>query len=188
LRRLVRRVGMSRIGKKPVQIPSGVSINLDGRELTVKGPRGTLTRKFHPEIAINVGSDAVTVTRSSNNAFHRSLHGMTRALIQNMVTGVTEGYIKELEIIGVGYRGEIKNNRLILYVGYSHPVVILPPEGVILEFNAKAGEIKVSGIDKELVGLTADKIRSVRKPEPYKGKGIRYKGEYVRRKAGKTAA
>jgi large subunit ribosomal protein L6 len=179
---------MSRIGKKPVQIPSGVTINLDGRELTVKGPGGTLTRKFHPEIKINVDSDAITVTPHSNNAFHRSLHGMTRALIQNMVTGVTEGYIKELELIGAGYRGEIKNNRLILNVGYSHPVVILPPEGVTLEFNHKTGEIKVSGIDKESVGLTADKIRSVRKPEPYKGKGIRYKGEYIRRKAGKTAA
>ncbi len=179
---------MSRVGKKPVQIPSGVEVKLEGKELTVKGPKGTLVRKFHPEITINIDNGTITVSRTSNNAFHRSLHGMTRALIQNMVIGVTEGYVRELEMVGVGFRAEMKKNYLVLYVGYSHPVVVVPPQGVNLEFDHKAGEIKVSGIDKELVGLTADKIRSVRKPEPYKGKGIKYKGEYIRRKAGKTAA
>ena len=179
---------MSRIGKKPVEIPAGVEVKLDGLEMFVKGPKGTLTKKFHPEIKINMGDKEITVERPSNNAFHRSLHGLTRALINNMVVGVTDGYFKELQMIGVGYRGELKGKNLILHIGYSHPVYVVPPEGVTLEFNPKTSEIKVSGIDKELVGLTADKIRSIRKPEPYKGKGIRYKGEHIRRKAGKTAA
>lgn len=179
---------MSRIGKKPVEIPTGVEIKLVGQSVTVKGPKGELSREFHPRIKISMSDKEVTVERSSNNAYYRSLHGLTRALIQNMVTGVTNGYFKELQMVGVGFRGEMKKNYLILHVGYSHPVVVVPPAGITLEFDAKANEIKVSGIDKELVGLTADKIRSIRKPEPYKGKGIRYKGEYIRRKAGKTAA
>lgn len=179
---------MSRVGKQPVSIPSGVKISLSGQRMTVEGPKGKLEREFHPDIAIQVGDDTVTVTRPSDKTFHRSLHGLTRALIQNMVTGVTDGFVKQLEMIGVGYRGELKGKILILYVGYSHPVVVHPPDGVTLEFNHKEGLITVSGIDKELVGLTADQIRSIRKPEPYKGKGIRYKGEQIRRKAGKTAA
>jgi large subunit ribosomal protein L6 len=179
---------MSRVGKAPVLIPEGVKLNLAGQELTVEGPKGTLVRKFHPEININVGDTEVTVTRSANDTFHRSLHGLTRALIQNMVIGVTEGYKKELEMVGVGYRGEMKGKLLMLHVGYSHPVLVSPPDNVTLEFDHKAGLITVSGIDKELVGLTADRIRSIRKPEPYKGKGIKYKGERIRRKAGKTAA
>ncbi|MCP4570610.1 MAG: 50S ribosomal protein L6 [FCB group bacterium] len=179
---------MSRIGKAPIAIPDGVKIKLDGQELTVTGPKGELIKKFHPEIIINFEENVITVARNSDNTFHRSLHGLTRALIANMVVGVTEGYKRELEVIGVGYRGEMKGKRLILNVGYSHPVVVDPPDGVALDFDVKAKMISVTGIDKELVGLTADRIRSIRKPEPYKGKGIRYKDEYVRRKAGKTAA
>lgn len=179
---------MSRIGKMPVQITKGVKVNLAGMQLTVEGPKGTLVRTFHPDIKIEVGEESIVVTRPTDNGFHRALHGMTRALIQNMVTGVSEGYKKELEMIGVGYRGEMKGRYLMLYVGYSHPVLIKQPDGVDVEFDHRANLITVSGIDKELVGLTADRIRSVRKPEPYKGKGIRYKGEHIRRKAGKTAA
>lgn len=179
---------MSRIGKMPVPIVSGVKIKLSGLELTVEGPKGTLVRKFHPGISIAVGDDSIIVSRSSNDGFHRSLHGMTRALIQNMVIGVTEGYKKELELVGVGYRGEMKGKCLELNIGYSHPVLVKPPDEITIEFNHKAGLITVSGIDKALVGLTADRIRSIRKPEPYKGKGIKYKGEHIRRKAGKTAA
>ena len=179
---------MSRVGKLPIAIPSGVVIKLDRQEMTVTGPKGSLTQKFHPGITIQVEEKSISVTRSSNNTFYRSLHGLTRALIANMIIGVTKGYSRQLEIIGVGYRGEIKGRRLILNIGYSHPVIIEPPDGVTLEYDVKAMLITVTGIDKQLVGLTADRIRSIRKPEPYKGKGIRYKGEYVRRKAGKTAA
>jgi large subunit ribosomal protein L6 len=179
---------MSRVGKLPVPIPKGVKIALSGKELTVEGPKGKLVKTFHPEINIDVGDDAVTVTRSSDKTFHRALHGLTRALINNMVTGVTEGFKKELELVGVGYRGEKKGKGLMLYVGYSHPVLVRPPDTVDIDFDHKAGLITVTGIDKELVGLTADRIRSIRKPEPYKGKGIKYKGEHIRRKAGKTAA
>jgi len=179
---------MSRIGKMPVQITAGVKIGMSGQKLTVEGPKGTLERTFHPDMTIAVGEKEVTVARPSDKGFHRALHGMTRALIQNMVTGVSQGYKKELELIGVGYRGEMKGRYLMLYVGYSHPVLVKQPDSVKIEFDHKAGLITVTGIDKELVGLTADRIRSIRKPEPYKGKGIRYKGEHIRRKAGKTAA
>jgi len=179
---------MSRVGKLPVTIPSGVTIKQDGLEISVKGPKGELAQKFHPDITVAIADDQVTVSRHSNNTFTRSLHGLTRALIQNMVTGVTEGFSKQLEMIGVGYRGELKGKTLILNVGYSHPVVVKAPDGVDLAYDPKANLITVTGIDKQLVGLTADRIRSIRKPEPYKGKGIRYKGEHVRRKAGKTAA
>jgi len=179
---------MSRIGKLPVQIVKDVKVTLTGQKLTVEGPKGKLEREFHPDMNITVDEKEVTVTRPSDKGFHRALHGMTRALIQNMVTGVSQGYKKELEMIGVGYRGEMKGRYLMLYVGYSHPVLVKQPDGVEIQFDHKASLITVTGIDKELVGLTADRIRSIRKPEPYKGKGIRYKGEYVRKKAGKTAA
>jgi large subunit ribosomal protein L6 len=179
---------MSRIGKLPVRLVSGVKAKLSGRELTIEGPKGTLVKKFHPDMTIDVGAEEIAVSRPSDIGFHRSLHGLTRALIQNMVTGVTEGYKKELELVGVGYRGEMKGKYLMLYVGYSHPVLVQPPDEVKIEFDHKASLITVTGIDKELVGLTADRIRSIKKPEPYKGKGIKYKGEYIRRKAGKTAA
>ena len=182
---------MSRIGKKPVEIPKGVKINLAGTVMTVEGPKGKLTKEFHPEITIQVGEKEVVVTRSSDVGYYRSLHGLTRALIQNMVTGVTVGYKKELEIIGTQYRGEMKGKYLFFppkAIGYSHAVLVKPPDGVLVEYEIKKKLITVTGIDKELVGLTADKIRAIRKPEPYKGKGIKYVGEQIRRKAGKTAA
>lgn len=178
---------MSRVGKMPVPIPEKVTVNLSGKELTVEGPKGKLKKTFHPEINIEVAHGAIRVSRMSDDGFHRSLHGMTRALIFNMVTGVTDGFKKELELVGVGYRGEMKGKGLMLQVGYSHQVLIKPPDGVTIEFDHRANLITVSGIDKELVGLTADRIRSIRKPEPYKGKGIKYKDEHIRRKAGKTA-
>ncbi len=180
---------MSRVGKQPVPIPPQVTVTLDGPTVTVTGPKGALVRTFHPAVTIAMDNGAVVVTRSFDTNFYRALHGMTRAIIKNMVIGVTEGYVKQLEMIGVGYRGELKGKRsLMMYVGYSHPVLLTAPEGVTIQLEPKGNLITVSGTDKELVGLTADKIRSVRPPEPYKGKGIRYKGEHVRRKAGKTAA
>jgi len=179
---------MSRVGNLPIKIPSGVTVTLAGAEVTVKGPKGALIQTFHPKINIKIEDNAVVVSRSSDTPYHRSLHGLTRALIQNMVIGVTVGYSKQLEMVGVGYRGEMKGNNLLLYVGYSHPILVKPPEGVKIEFDHKASCITISGMNKEMVGLTADRIRSIRKPEPYKGKGIRYKNEHIRRKAGKTAA
>lgn len=179
---------MSRVGKLPVKIPSGVTVTLAGPEVTVKGPKGTLIQKFHPKMDIKIEDNAVIVSRPSDVVYYRSLHGLTRALIQNMVIGVTEGYSKQLEMVGVGYRGEMKGKNLLLYVGYSHPILVKPPEGISIELEVKAGRITISGMNKEMVGLTADRIRSIRKPEPYKGKGIRYKDEHIRRKAGKTAA
>jgi len=179
---------MSRIGKLPVKIVSGVKVNLDGHEMNVEGPKGKLTKKFHPDMKIEMADDIITVSRPSDTNYHKSLHGLTRALINNMIIGVTEGFKRELEMVGVGYRGEMKGKFLMLHVGYSHPVLVKPPDGVNLEFDHKKNLITVTGTDKELVGLTADRIRAIRKPEPYKGKGIKYKGEYIRRKAGKTAA
>ena len=178
---------MSRVGKLPVEIPGDVKVNLLGQELTVAGPKGTLFRAFHPDIHIDVQDKLVSVTRSADDTYHRSLHGLTRALIQNMIIGVTKGYKKELELVGVGYRGEMKGKCLLLSIGYSHPVLVKPPDNISIGFDHKAGLITVSGIDKHLVGLTADRIRSIRPPEPYKGKGIKYKDEHIRRKAGKTA-
>lgn len=179
---------MSRVGKLPIAIPAGVQVTLADVGVTVTGPKGSLVKAFHPAITVAVDGAAVIVTRSSDSPYYRALHGLTRALINNMVIGVTKGYLKELELVGVGYRGELKGKHLMLYVGYSHPVLVKPPEGVTIAFDPKAGLITVTGIDKELVGQTADRIRNVRKPEPYKGKGIKYKDEHIRRKAGKTAA
>jgi large subunit ribosomal protein L6 len=179
---------MSRVGKLPIAVPAGVKVSMAERAVTVVGPKGNLTKSFHDGITIALADDAVTVTRSSNTPYYRALHGLTRALINNMVIGVTKGYVKELELVGVGYRGEVKGKHLMLYVGYSHPVLVKAPEGVTITFEPKGGLITVTGIDKELVGQTADRIRNVRKPEPYKGKGIKYKDEHIRRKAGKTAA
>jgi large subunit ribosomal protein L6 len=179
---------MSRVGKLPVPIPAGVTVKQAGQELTIKGPKGTLVKSFRPEMTITVDGAAVTVVRTGETIMQRSLHGLTRSLIKNMVIGVTDGYSKQLEMVGVGYRAEMKGKSLQIYIGYSHPVLVVPPEGITLQFEPKGGLITVSGLDKELVGLTADKIRSIRKPEPYKGKGIRYRGEHIRRKAGKTAA
>ncbi|HUV30082.1 MAG TPA: 50S ribosomal protein L6 [Acidobacteriota bacterium] len=178
---------MSRVGKKPVPIPEKTKVEIRDARITVTGPKGTLTRPIHPDITAAVDGQQVVVTRQTDQKRHRALHGLTRALIQNMVVGVTQGYVKELEMIGVGYRAEMRGQTLVLSLGYSHPILLRPPDGVAISVAYKESKIKVEGIDKELVGNTAAKIRSFRKPEPYKGKGIRYVGEYVRSKAGKTA-
>ena len=177
---------MSRIGKQPIEIPSGVEVNVEGSHVTVKGPRGTLERDFHPEVRITMDDGVVTVERTAEDGFHRSLHGLTRTLIANMVEGVTKGYERSLEIIGVGYRAVAKGKDIELQVGYSHPVTVPCPEGIEFEVPA-ATKIVVRGNSKEQVGEVAANIRKIRKPEPYKGKGIRYEGEYVRKKAGKAA-
>ena len=177
---------MSRIGKKPVEIPAGVSIVKEGNSLTIKGPKGELKNSFNSSLSIEVKSNEVIVTRPDDTKEHRSLHGLTRALIQNMVTGVKSSYSKTLDIIGVGYRAELKGKNLLLNIGYSHPIYFIPPDGVTLETPTQT-QIIISGIDKQLVGQVAAKIRSIRKPEPYKGKGIKYSDEQIQRKAGKTA-
>ncbi|EGL82000.1 ribosomal protein L6 [Caldalkalibacillus thermarum TA2.A1] len=176
---------MSRIGIKPVQIPDGVEVKVNGNEVTVKGPKGELSRQFHPDMQISVKDNQVVVERPSDDKLHKSLHGTTRSLIANMVEGVTKGYEKSLELVGVGYRAQKSGNKLVLNVGYSHPVEIVPEKGIEIEVPSQT-KITVKGIDKERVGAVAAKIRAVREPEPYKGKGIRYEGEQVRRKEGKT--
>jgi large subunit ribosomal protein L6 len=178
---------MSRIGKKPVLLPAGVSARAEGRVLTIKGPRGELTRAFHPELSLAVESGGVTVGRPSDSAKHKALHGLSRTLVANMVEGVTRGFERGLEIQGVGYKAETRPFGLTLTVGLSHPVDFRAPEGIKLTAEQPT-VVKVAGCDKELVGLVAANIRAVRPPEPYKGKGIRYVGEKVRRKAGKTGA
>ncbi|MFX0561402.1 50S ribosomal protein L6 [Tepidibacillus infernus] len=176
---------MSRIGKKPIEIPSGVEITNDKNILTVKGPKGTLTRSFHKDIKIVIQDNQLTVERPSDNKLHRALHGTTRSIINNMVEGVTKGYEKTLELVGVGYRAAKSGNKVTLNVGYSHPVEVFPEEGIDLEVPAQ-NKVVVKGIDKERVGEMAAKIRSIREPEPYKGKGIKYENERIRRKVGKT--
>ncbi|WP_088106056.1 50S ribosomal protein L6 [Halalkalibacter urbisdiaboli] len=176
---------MSRIGKKPVEVPSGVTITLDGTLLTVKGPKGELKRELHPDMKINIAENEVVVERPTDNKEHRALHGTTRSLINNMVEGVTKGFERGLELIGVGYRATKSGQKLVLNVGYSHPVEIEPEQGIEIDVPSNT-KVVVKGIDKERVGAVASNIRSVRLPEPYKGKGIRYEGEYVRRKEGKT--
>src|SRR5213593_4879357 len=177
---------MSRIGKQPIEIPSGVEVGIEGSRVTVKGPRGTLEQTFHAEVRILKEDGTIRVERPSEEGFHRALHGLTRTLIANMVEGVTKGYEKRLEIVGVGYRAALKGSDLELAVGYSHIVPFPSPEGIEFEVPAPT-RIVVRGNDKQLVGEVAANIRKVRKPEPYKGKGIRYEGEYVRKKAGKAA-
>ncbi|MBS4749764.1 50S ribosomal protein L6 [Granulicatella sp. zg-ZJ] len=176
---------MSRIGNKPVVIPSGVTVTKNGQEVTVKGPKGELTRTFSPIIEINVGEAEVTFTRPNDEKESRSLHGTTRAVFNNMVVGVTEGFAKELELIGVGYRAQLQGTKLVLNVGYSHPVEFTPEDGITVEVPSNT-KVIVRGISKEKVGALAANIRDVRPPEPYKGKGIRYVNEFVRRKEGKT--
>ncbi|GBF12052.1 MULTISPECIES: 50S ribosomal protein L6 [Tepidibacillus] len=176
---------MSRIGKKPIEIPSGVEITNDKNILTVKGPKGTLTKSFHKDIKIVIQDNQLTVERPSDNKLHRALHGTTRSIINNMVEGVTKGYEKTLELVGVGYRAAKSGNKVTLNVGYSHPVEVFPEEGIDLEVPAQ-NKVVVKGIDKERVGEMAAKIRSIREPEPYKGKGIKYENERIRRKVGKT--
>jgi large subunit ribosomal protein L6 len=177
---------MSRIGKEPITIPSGVEVTMDGPRVRVKGPKGTLEQVLHADMRIVVDDGAITVERPSDERLHRSLHGLTRTLVANMVTGVTQGYEKRLEIVGVGYRAALKGNDLELALGFSHPVKFSAPEGIEFEVPAP-NRVTVRGIDKQLVGEMAAEIRKARKPEPYKGKGIRYEGEYVRKKAGKAA-
>lgn len=176
---------MSRIGKKPIEIPEGVTINVNNHHVTVRGPKGELSRSFSPDIDINIEENVVTISRPSDAKEHRALHGTTRAVLANMVEGVSKGFEKRLELIGVGYRAQKQGSKLVLNVGYSHPVEFEPEAGVEVEVPANT-KITVKGIDKERVGALAANIRQVRPPEPYKGKGIRYEGEYVRRKEGKT--
>jgi large subunit ribosomal protein L6 len=178
---------MSRVGKNPIPIPDKAKVEIKDSIVTVTGPKGTLSREIHPDITANVEDNQVIVSRSSDLKKHRALHGLTRALLNNMVVGVTDGYKRELQIVGVGYRAEMQGKNLILHLGYSHPIVLNPPEDVKIEALTKENKIFVEGIDKELVGQVAAKIRSFRKPEPYKGKGVRYAGEHVRSKAGKKA-
>ncbi len=178
---------MSRIGKLPVPIPENVTVDLqDNNFMSVKGPKGTLQRQLHPKMNIEIKDNQVVVKRPDDSKFSRSLHGLTRQLIANMIEGVSKGFTKKLQVIGVGYRAEMKGKKLLLNVGFSHPIVFTAPDSITISTPSPT-EILVSGIDKELVGLIAAKIRSFRKPEPYKGKGIRYENEYVRRKAGKAA-
>ncbi|GIN42132.1 MULTISPECIES: 50S ribosomal protein L6 [Heyndrickxia] len=176
---------MSRVGKKPIEIPSGVTVTLDGNHVTVKGPKGELTRSFNPDIAINIEENVISITRPTDNKEHRALHGTTRALLANMVEGVSKGFEKSLELIGVGYRAQKQGSKLVLNVGYSHPVEFEAEEGLEIEVPSNT-KVIVKGTSKERVGALAANIRGVRPPEPYKGKGIRYEGEYVRRKEGKT--
>ena len=178
---------MSRIGKQPIEIPSGVDVSVGEDSLvTVKGPRGTLTQRLHPEMRIVQEEGVVRIERPSDEGVHRSLHGLTRTLLANMVEGVTKGYEKRLAIVGVGYRVAMKGSDLEIQVGYSHPVLVSAPEGIEFE-TPTATSIVVRGNDKQQVGEVAANIRKIRKPEPYKGKGIRYENEYVRKKAGKAA-
>ena len=177
---------MSRIGKQPIRVPGGVQVELQGTRVSVTGPRGSLLQDVHPRMKVTVDDGTVTVERRSEERLDKSLHGLTRTLIANMVAGVTEGFEKRLEIQGVGYRAALQGKDLELQVGYSHPVRFPAPEGIEFEVPA-ANRIVVRGNDKQQVGEVAANIRKVRKPEPYKGKGIRYEGEYVRKKAGKAA-
>jgi len=176
---------MSRIGKSPIELPSGVEVKVSGAIVTVKGPKGSLTQEIQPSISVAIEDGTVTVSRKSDERQVRALHGLTRSLINNMVIGVTEGYSKELTAVGVGYRAALKGNQLDLQVGFSHPVSIEAPDGIAFDVPEPT-KIIVSGIDKQMVGQVAANIRAVRPPEPYKGKGIRYSDEHVRRKAGKA--
>lgn len=178
---------MSRIGKKPVAIPKGVTVALAGHTLSVKGPKGELSRTFHPDMTLSVDGDTVAVARPTDETRHKALHGLSRTLVQNMVDGVSRGFAKTLEIQGVGYKAETKPYGVNLVVGYSHPVKYEAPKGIKISVENNV-LVKIEGPDKELVGQVAAELRQVRPPEPYKGKGVRYQGEHVRRKAGKTGA
>ncbi len=176
---------MSRIGRKPIPIKD-VTVTKTDNIIKVKGKLGELEMKIHPNITVDITKNEIIVKRPDDSKENRALHGLTRALINNMIKGVTEGYTKTLEIVGVGYKAELKGNNVLISIGYSHPIYFIPPEGIKIEVPTP-NQIKISGIDKELVGIIAAKIRSFRKPEPYKGKGIRYSNEVIIRKAGKTA-
>ena len=176
---------MSRIGNKPITVPEGVEVKLDGQKITVKGPKGTLEREIHPNIKVVVENNVITVTRSNDEPQNRSLHGLTRTLVNNMITGVVNEYTRQLEINGVGYRAAKQGNKLVLTLGYSHPVEMVEPEGIKYEVPTP-NQIIVRGVDKELVGQMAAVIRTKRPPEVYRGKGIKYVEERIRRKVGKT--
>ncbi|MBI2913324.1 MAG: 50S ribosomal protein L6 [Chloroflexi bacterium] len=176
---------MSRVGKMPIPIPKGVDVRIDGSTVTVKGPKGELSRNVVPEVRIQISDGQLLVSRESDQPRHRAMHGLTRSLLANMITGVNEGFAKTLEMQGVGYRAQMQGRDLVLAVGYSHPVQVPPPSGIEFEVDGTS-RITVKGIDRQLVGQVAADVRKIRPPEPYKGKGIRYAGEYVRRKAGKA--
>lgn len=177
---------MSRIGKRPLPLLKGVTARIEGQKVTIKGPKGELSRSVHPELGVKLDGENLLVTRPSEESKHKALHGLTRALLKNMIEGVANGYARTLEIQGVGYKAEVKAPGVRLIVGYSHPVDYPAPAGITLSVENNT-LVKVEGVDKELVGQVASEIRKIRPPEPYKGKGIRYQGEHVRRKAGKTA-
>ena len=180
---------MSRVGRKPIEVPQGVDIKIDKNAITVSKNEQSLVQPIHPSIKVEYSPDQniIQVNRPTNNKFHRALHGLYRSLISNMVVGLTEGFIKRLEIVGVGYRAELKGKNLSLSLGYSHSILFVPPEGIEIALENPTN-IVIKGVDKQLVGQVSAKIRSFRPPEPYKGKGIKYKDEFIKRKAGKTAA
>jgi large subunit ribosomal protein L6 len=177
---------VSRVGRQPVPIPETVQVKIKGSRVAVKGPRGELVREFHPDMQIELEDGNLVVKRPTEQRHHRALHGLTRSLLNNMVVGVTEGFRKELEIQGVGYRAELAGRNLIMYLGYSHPIEVEAPPDITFTLEPRVKLITVEGIDKELVGQLAADIRKLRPPEPYKGKGVRYRGEHIRRKAGKA--
>jgi large subunit ribosomal protein L6 len=177
---------MSRIGRMPIAVPSGVQIKIDGHQVSVKGKRGEMTREFHPDIEIELDDGKVRVTRPSDSPMHRALHGTTRALLANMVKGVSEGFTKVLQIEGVGYRATMEGTHLVFYLGYSHPIKVEPSAGIKFAADEKAKTVTIEGNDREQVGQVAANLRKLRPPEPYKGKGVMYQGERIRRKAGKA--
>jgi len=177
---------MTRVGKVPVSLPKGVTVTVNKNEVIVKGPKGELNRSFSPDMAIKVEGAQIVVSRPSDQRHHKATHGLVRALLNNMVVGVSEGFMRQLEIVGVGYRATMDGSNLVLNVGYSHPIVFEPVDGLSFEVEKGGRNLAVKGIDKQIVGEYAARIRKTRPPEPYKGKGIRYKDEYVRRKAGKA--
>lgn len=176
---------MSRIGRKPVSVPGGVTVTIDGRKVNVTGPRGELSRTFHPDVSLAMENGTITVSRPSDEPRHKALHGLSRTLMANMIEGVTQGYKKQLEITGVGYKAELKPYGLLMSLGYSHTIEVKAPAGIKLS-TPQPTTVIVEGTDKEVVGRVAAEIRKLRKPEPYKGKGVRYSNEVVRRKAGKA--
>src|SRR5712691_2605848 len=178
---------MSRIGNKPISLPKGVEVKQDGSAITVKGPKGSLVTPIVPGIGVKVEKNVVSFTRNDNEGRTRAIHGLMRALVANNVTGVTEGFKKELDIVGVGYRAEVKGKEVVFQLGYSHPVRFPVPKGIDIAVDGKTGHITVTGIDKQQVGQTAAEIRSLREPDPYNGKGIKYSDEVIRRKGGKAA-
>ncbi len=177
---------MSRIGRTPIYVPQGTEVKIEGSKVSVKGPKGELAQELHPDMIVEMGEDILMVKRPSDSGMHRSLHGLTRSLLANMVEGVTRGFEKNLEIHGVGYRAIARDKDVELILGFSHPVLVKPPEGIEIEIVTPT-KLRVKGVDKQKVGQMAAKIRALRKPDPYKGKGVRYADEYIRRKAGKTS-